>query len=61
MTERDMVCGVCGGPAAQRFANHQDDDGQLWRVPVYVCLNAKCLEARGAVRIGVVPVGGIRT
>jgi hypothetical protein len=56
-----MVCGVCGGPAAQRFANHQDEDRQLWRVPVYVCLNAKCLETRGAVRIGVVPVGGIPT
>lgn len=59
VTARDIVCGVCKGPALPRIAYHRDGEGNMWRVPVYICADPKCLAERGAIRIGTVPVGGI--
>jgi hypothetical protein len=56
-----VVCSICRGPAVQRIAYHRDSEGDMWRVPVYLCPNPKCLEKRGAIRISTVPVGGMPT
>lgn len=59
MTAADVRCAHCHTPTVMRVTYHRDNDGALWRVPVHLCPNPSCLEARGAIRTNTVPVGGV--